>query len=536
MLPITTVLAVALLACGGPRAVEPGETGRDNGAASTPVAIEGGRVVGSEEAGLSVYRGIPFAAPPLGALRWREPQPVAPWSEALRARGFAPACMQSGVSMPGEPAPQISEDCLYLNVWSPARSARDRLPVMVWFHGGGFSNGSTALPLYAGDRLARKGVIVVTVAYRLGPFGYLAHPELTRESARGGSGNYGLMDQVAALRWVQRNIAGFGGDPGQVTIFGQSAGAMAVSLLMASPRAAGLFHRAIAQSGGMFEPTQIAPSFLLSNAERDGVAYASSVGASSLAQLRALPAAALLRGSAGAVSHPVIEPAMLPETPYDAFAARRQADVPILVGSNADEARSLVDLSKVTAARFSDDLQAAWGPLPPPVIAAYRFTTDDEARKARADLERDLRFGWDMWAWARLHAGTGRSRAWYYHFTRTPPFPRDSVRAGWGASHFAELWYVFDQLGQERWAWQPADRALADAMSTYWTNFAKTGDPNSGSNGDLPHWPSFDLADSRVLYLGDTITVGGVPALPTLQVFDGVYSAVRGAPFKAPGQ
>jgi para-nitrobenzyl esterase len=498
-------------------------------ASAAPVTIDAGKLEGSRQPGLVVYKGIPFAAPPTGAQRWREPQPVTPWPGIRRAVAFAPACMQTGVSMPGEPPPRVSEDCLYLNVWTPARTTSDRLPVMVWIHGGGYTNGATALPLYAGDRLARKGVIVVTVAYRLGPLGFLAHPELSKESG-GRSGNYALLDQIAALGWVQRNIAAFGGDPGRVTIFGQSAGAMSVSLLMASPRAAGLFHRAIAQSGGVFEPTQIAPGYLLANAERDGTAYAASLGAGSLAELRALPAATLLKGSAGAVSHPVIEPHVLPETPYDVFAAGRQADVPILVGSNADEARSLIDLSKIKAASFADDLQRAWGPLPPPVIAAYPFTTDDEARKARADLERDLRFGWDMWAWARLHAGTDKSRAWYYHFAWAPPFPGNSVRAGWGASHFAELWYMFDHLDQERWRWRASDRALADAMSTYWTNFAKTGDPNGAG---VPPWPAFSARDGKVLYLRDPITIGGVPGEPALQVFDAVYSALRGAPGKA---
>lgn len=498
-------------------------------ASARPIAVDGGRIEGARQSGLTVYKGIPFAAPPTGELRWREPEPVQRWSGIRRADAFAPACMQTGVSMPGETPPRISEDCLYLNIWTPARDAHERLPVMVWIHGGGFTTGAASMPLYAGDRLARQGVIVVTIGYRLGPLGFLAHPELSRESPVHSSGNYGLMDQVAALGWIQRNIAGFGGDASRVTVFGQSAGAMAASLLMASPRSAGLFHRAIAQSGGMFEPTQLAPNYLLANAEREGTAYATSLGAGSLAELRRLPAEALLRGSAATVSHPVIEPYLLPESPYDAFAAGHQRDVPILIGSNADEARSLIDLSKVKASTFAQDLQRAWGPLPPPVIAAYPFTSDAEARAARADLERDLRFGWDMWAWARLHAGTAKHEVWYYHFTWAPPFPSGSVRAGWGASHFAELWYMFDHLGQEPWRWRTADRALAGAMSTYWTNFAKTGDPNGAG---LPRWPAFATTDGQVLYLGDPITLGGVPDLSTLQVFDAVYAQVRGTPLK----
>jgi para-nitrobenzyl esterase len=498
-------------------------------ASARPVAIDGGSIEGVAEPGLTVYRGVPFAAPPIGAQRWREPQPVKPWTGVRRAEAFAPACMQTGVSMPGEPPPRTSEDCLYLNVWVPAHRPEERLPVLVWIHGGGYINGATSLPLYAGDRLARKGLIVVTVAYRLGPFGFLAHPELTKESARHGSGNYGLMDQIAALRWVQRNAAAFGGDPGRVTIAGQSAGAMSVSLLMAAPAATGLFQRAIAQSGGVFEPTQIAPHYALANAERAGVDYATSVGARSLAELRTLPAAALLGGDAGAVGHPVLEPAVLPESPYDAYVAHHQRAVPVLIGWNADEARSLVDLSRVKAASFAQDIAQAWGPLPPPVIAAYPFANDDQARKARADLERDLRFGWDMWTWARLQAAAG-GKVWLYRFTQAPPFPAGSVRTGWGASHFAELWYMFGHLDQESWAWRAADRRLSDAMVGYWANFVRAGDPNAAG---LPRWPVFAVAGAQVLELGDPITVGGVPGLPALQVFDAVYAQVRGAPVPA---
>jgi para-nitrobenzyl esterase len=346
--------------------------------------------------GVISWRGIPFAAPPVGDLRWRPPQPVAHWDGARQATGFAPACMQTGVSMPGEAPPVTSEDCLYLNVWSP--KGADKLPVIVWIHGGGWTNGATAMPLYSGENLARRGVVFVSLAYRLGPLGFLAHPELSAESGVGASGNFGLMDQVAALKWVKDNIAAFGGDPTRVTIAGQSAGAMSVSLLMASPLAAGLFQRAIGQSGGVFEPLQLAPGHLLANAETDGVAYATSVGASSLAELRALPANRLLGGQAGSVSHPVIEPRVLPRSPYGAYVAGQLNDVPVLVGSNAEEGNSLADLASVTAANFGDELKRTWGDLPQPLTTAYPYATTDEAKTARSAFERDLRFGWDMWA------------------------------------------------------------------------------------------------------------------------------------------
>jgi para-nitrobenzyl esterase len=499
-------------------------------AVAQQVLTESGAISGVRESGLSVYKGVPFAAPPVGDLRWRPPVHVAPWTGTRKSDAFAPACMQVGVSMPGETPPAVSEDCLYLNIWTPEKSLQECLPVIVWIYGGGYINGSASMPLYWGDRLAHKGVIVVTVAYRLGPLGFLAHPELTRESPHRSSGNYGLMDQIAALEWIQRNIAAFGGDPRCVTIAGQSAGAMLVSMLMASLRAKGLFQRAIGESGGLFEPLQLAPKYLLANAERDGEKYAVSLGAASLQELRRLPAAGLLSGNGGEVVHPVIEPYVLPVAPYEAFTSGHQNDVPLLIGSNAEEARALVDVTHVKAATFDSDLERSFGPLPAPIVAAYPHATDEEARQARLDLERDLRFGWDMWAWARLQAGTGQSRVYYYSFRQQPPFPVGSAYEGWGASHFAELWYVFDHLDQAPWRWSMADRKVAEEISSYWVNFARSGNPNGRG---LPPWPAFANADSKVLYLGDPITVGGVANINSLKVFDAVYTTVRGTPFAA---
>jgi para-nitrobenzyl esterase len=500
-------------------------------ALAATVATDAGRLRGAEAHGVAAYEGVPFAAPPLGPLRWREPQPVPPWPGIREASAFAPACPQLGVSMPGEPPPKTSEDCLYLNVWAPLGGGhRARLPVMVFIPGGGLTNGATSLPLYWGDRLARRGVVVVTVAYRLGALGFLAHPELSAESPTHSSGNYGLLDQIAALRWVQRNIAGFGGDPSRVTIFGQSAGALSVSILMASPLAKGLFQGAIGESGGLFEPLQLAPQYSLRVAERDGEAYAKSVGAGSLTELRRLPVELLLRGAAGKVSHPVIEPHALPLAPYDAFVAGRQAQIPLLVGWNAEEARALTDLSKVRAASFTQDIRKAFGPLPSALIDAYPHADDAQARQGRADFERDLRFAWDDWAWARLQAAAGQ-RVFAYRFEHRPPFPAGSVRAGWGASHFAELWYVFDHLDQEPWRWTPADRRLADRIAGYWVNFARRGDPNGPG---LPPWPRFEASDGRLLRLDDPVAAGPPPETNTLQILDGVYAQLRGAPFGKP--
>src|SRR5277367_2884790 len=334
------------------------------------VRTESGALSGVSEGGLSVYKGVPFAAAPVGELRWRPPVDVVPWTGTRKADAFAPACMQEGVSMPGERPSVVSEDCLYLNIWTSAKNMHERLPVIVWIYGGGYTNGSASMPLYWGDRLAHKGVIVVTIAYRLGPLGFLALPELTRESLRHSSGNYGLMDQIAALEWIQRNIAAFGGDPKNVTIAGQSSGAISVSILMSSPLAKGLFQRAIGESGGLFEPLQLAPKYLLANAEGDGEKYAVSLGASSLKELRRLPADRLT-GNAGGIVHPVIEPYVLPVSPYEAFTSGRQNDVPLLLGSNADEARSLTDVTHVKAATFDGDIEQSFGQLPAPLITAY---------------------------------------------------------------------------------------------------------------------------------------------------------------------
>jgi len=510
-------LALLTAACTGVTPEEAPATG-------ARVATVTGEIQGVTHAGVTQWLGIPFAAPPTDGLRWKPPQPVPSWTGVRAATAFAPACLQKGVSMPGETPPITSEDCLYLNVWSPADRADQALPVIVWIHGGGWANGATAMPLYSGANLARRGVVFVSIAYRLGPLGFLAHPELSAEAAS--SGNYGLMDQLAALRWVQANIAGFGGDPHRVTIAGQSAGGMSVSLLMASPQAKGLFARAIGQSGGVFEPLQLAPHYQLAAAEKDGVAYAISVGAASLADLRALPGDKLLGGRAGRISHPVIEPHVLPLSPYDAYVAGAIADVPLLVGANAEEGRSLADLSRVTAETYAADLKRAWGDLPAPLVTAYTYTSDDEAKAARASFERDLRFGWDMWAWARLQAMAGRA-AYYYRFDHAPPFPAGSVRERWGASHFAELWYMFDNLAPEDGGWTDVDRTLADRMAGYWVNFARTGDPNGAG---LPTWIPFG-EQQQALVLGNVISATPTPFDPQLRVFDTVYAAVRGSSF-----
>ncbi len=499
------------------------------GLLSVPAAaleIEGGSVEGSHENGTVIYRGIPYAAPPVGDLRWRPPAPVVAWEGTRQTTEFAPACMQNGVSMPGEAPPSTGEDCLYLNIWRPD-SAETSLPVFVWIHGGGWTNGATSMPLYWGDRLAQRGIIVVTIAYRLGAFGFLAHPELTAESGGRTSGNCGLMDQIAALEWVKRNIASFGGDPSRVTIGGQSAGSMSVSILMASPLAAGLFHGAIGQSGGFFEPVQLAPHYLLGNAERDGEAFAASAGAHSIAELRRLPAEAILAADASRIAHPVLDGHVLAATPFEVFAAGKQAHVPLLIGSNAEEARAFTDPSGIDAGNFHESIASAFGPLPPDLIAPYPVQTTAQARESRIAFETDLRFGWNMSAWARLHAETGESSVYLYRFERQPPFPAASPYAGWGAAHFAELWYMFDHLGQADWQWQDADHALAETMANYWTSFIKTGNPNDSRT---IQWPAFAAKTQELLILDGAVHTGVQDRPAAMAAFDAVYGALRGSP------
>jgi para-nitrobenzyl esterase len=496
-----------------------------SGRASQIVDVEGGRIAGERDGVVTVYRGVPFAAPPTGSLRWRAPQPVASWPGVRPARANAPACAQDGVSMPGEVLPATSEDCLYLNVWTPASSPGEHLPVLVWIYGGGFTNGSASMPLYSGEALARRGVVVVAIAYRVGALGFLSHPWLSAESPAHVSGNYGLLDQVAALNWVRKNIAAFGGDPNRVTIAGQSAGAMSVSILMASPLARGLFQGAIAQSGGFFEPLGIAPRFLLPNAEKEGAAFANAVGATNLAALRELPLQVLLRPNAQALAHPVVDGHVLPAAPYDVFAAGQQAQVPVLIGVNAEEARAFGSFSAVTAANFAEGIAKTFGPLPPALLSAYPFSNDAEARQARINFETDLRFGWDMWAWQCLQSRQKRTPVFAYRFAQQPPFPSGTPYEGWGASHFAELWYMFDHLHQQRWAWSDGDRRLSNAMADYWTNFVKTGNPNGAG---LPTWPIATGESRPLMVLNGAPHASEPERLDALKVFDGVYASLRG--------
>lgn len=492
------------------------------GASPSPVQTEFGLLQGVQEASVTVFRGVPYAAPPIGPLRWRPPQPPPAWEGVREADTFPPRCPQVGAYPPDSPPEPMSEDCLYLNIWVPAGMRAHALPVMVWIYGGALANGSASLPLYAGNRLAEHGVIVVTLNYRLGVLGFLAYPALSRESPQHVSGNYGLLDQIAALRWIHHNIAAFGGDPDRVTVFGQSAGSIILSALTVSPLTRGLFQRAIGESGGLFEPLALAPGYSLHGAEAEGADFARRAGAASLKVLRAMSPAALLK--VPFTPHPVVDGIVLQESPYDAYARGAQHDLDILVGFNAAEGEIFLRDRRVTPETYTAVLSQDF---PAPLVHLLAPPPGNDAATARARaaaFEGDLRFGWDMWTWARLAARTGKRHVYFYYFTRSPPFAHGSRYAGMGATHGMELPYVFGHLNPALAAWTLKDHQLSATMQAYWTNFARTGDPNQPG---LPVWPRLRSKPGAVMRLGEEIRMVPMPDLETLRGIDRVYWAVR---------
>lgn len=491
-------------------------------ASAAAIPTQSGLVEGVKENGIDVFKGMPFAAPPIGPLRWRVPQAPSAWAGTRMADRFAPICMQHGSYPEDAPPEPMSEDCLYLNIWVPPHATGDKLPVMFWIYGGGLENGSGSTPLYAGDELARKGVIVVTANYRLGVLGFLAHPDLSRESPQHVSGNYGLLDQLAALRWVHRNIAAFGGDPARVTVFGQSSGAISISELVASPLSSGLFQRAIGESGGLFEPVELGSDFKLADAERTGEVFAASTSAHTLKALRAMAAADLIK--ARFVPHAIIDGYALPRAPYDAYREGHQNDVDLLIGSNANEGRLFLADQPITAANLTEQLGNHFTSLVVALVGPGSAANDAQARTSFVRFEGEMRFGWDMWAWARLQANAGRRRVFLYRYTQESPYRSGDKYFGWGASHGMEMPYVFDHLDLQTLPWTLQDRQLASVMSTYWTNFAKSGDPNGLG---LPAWPRFAAPNRHAMLLGNTIAPGPVPDEADLRRIDRLYLAAR---------
>lgn len=484
--------------------------------AGAQVRIDTGTIQGSTEQDGKVraYKGIPFAAPPVGDLRWKEPQPAAKWDGVRDATKFGARCVQAPVFGDMVFRDEASEDCLFLNVWTPATTPAAKLPVMVWIYGGGFQAGSTSEPRQDGRLLATKGVVVVSMNYRLGIFGFFAHPELTKESGRQASGNYGLLDQLAALQWVRRNIAAFGGDPGNVTIFGESAGSFAVSALMASPLAKGLFGRAIGESGAFFTtgPQTLAPKSL-SASEKNGQEFAATaLQADSLAALRGKSADALLgavmKGGQAFRFSPTVDGYMLPEEPAAVFAAGGQARVPLLAGWNADEVRGGVVLGKErpTARSFPEQARRRFGDRADALLKLYPAATDAEALQSAADLASDMFISYSTWKWLEVHRETSGQPSYRYRFDRKIPVAPGTTINGVeataediGARHAGEIEYVFGTLDSVKGvSWTADDRKLSDLMMSYWTNFAKTGNPNASG---LPEWTRYTKPVNPVMHL-----------------------------------
>jgi para-nitrobenzyl esterase len=483
-------------------------------AQTTPVKVKEGVVQGTSEGGLTIYKGIPFATPPVGELRWRAPQPAAKWEGVRQADKFAPAPMQGGNPVSGK-----SEDCLYLNVWTPAKSPTDKVPVLVWIYGGGFNFGGTAEPTYNGEKLAKKGVVLVSIAYRVGQLGFLAHPELSAENPNHVSGNYGLLDMIAGLKWIKENIAAFGGDPNKVTIFGESAGGIAVSMLCASPLAKGLFHGAISQSGGSFGParTTTFPGENMKSlpyAEAAGAAYVKGAGFSSIADLRKVDADKLppIRG----LAWPIIDGRVIPGDQYKLYEEGKYNNVPVLVGYNSDEGASFSPPK--TPEDYVAAVKGRYGKFADELIKAYPAGTGNVAKTAR-DLMRDAAFGWHTWSWARLQS-KGQSKVFYYYFDQHLSYPEGSPLAGYGSPHGQEVAYVFGTLNTSSPQTTKTDLDISDAMSTYWTNFAKYGDPNGAGE---PKWPAFNNSNPVVMYFSQTVHTGPVPGAASLKVLDGYF-------------
>jgi para-nitrobenzyl esterase len=457
----------------------------------------------SADGKIQIFRGIPFAAPPLGDLRWKEPQPVAKWKGVRKATEFGPRCMQGrvfGDMVFRDNGP--SEDCLYLNVWTPAASPKAHLPVMVWIYGGGFVAGSTSEPRQDGENLAKKGVVVVSCNYRLGVFGFFASADLARESGHNASGNYGLLDQVAALQWVHRNIAAFGGDPDQVTIFGESAGSFSVSALVASPLARGLFERAIGESGAFFSTTLSAKP--LAESEAADAKFAESMGATTLAALRALPAGELLADASKKgpfAFEPNIDGYFLPEDVRSIYAARKQSPVPLLAGWNRDEG----GFPPATAEKFKEQARKRYGDRAADFLKVFPADTDAQARQSAHDLGRDQFIAYSTWKWIEMQMAV--APVYRYEFDDAPPQPASATASGKPASppaayHSAEIEFVFEALPSKHLPWRPEDEKLSDMMSSYWTNFAKSGNPNGPG---LPEWPAYSAAaDYQVMHLSAT--------------------------------
>ena len=482
------------------------------------VTVEEGKLRGTMENNIAIFKGVPFARPPVGEFRWKAPQPAQPWDGVKTAQAYAPAPMQAG-----EPPSGKSEDCLYLNIWTPAASPDDDVPVLVWIYGGGFSFGASSDPIFDGRALANKGVIVVSIAYRVGQLGFLAHPELSAESPNGVSGNYGILDQIAALKWIKKNISQFGGDPDNITIAGESAGGISVSMLSASPLAKGLFEKAISQSGGSFGPPREVNypgenMSLLQQAESEGKEYVKKFGTTSIDALRKMDAETFIpQGWSLPGGWPIIDGYVIPDDQYKLYQQGKFNDTPVLVGYNSDEGLSFVRAQDPQ--QFIDGMNQRFGVFSSKLIDAYSISREAVTRNAR-NLIRDAAFGWHTWSWAKLQTAHGDGDAYLYYFDQHPDHAKGSEHYNEGAAHGQEIAYVFKHLDTSNPDSGKQELQLSESMATYWTNFVKSGNPNGSG---LPQWPVFEPGAPTVMHFNTTPKTGPVADENALKVLDDYF-------------
>jgi para-nitrobenzyl esterase len=486
---------------------------------TTPIKTESGNITGLYDASGEVrsFKGIPFAAAPVGDLRWKAPKPAPKWAKTRACDHYGPSAMQADplpfmmwteeFMAPRQP---LSEDCLNLNIWTAAKNAEEKRPVIVWIHGGGFMSGSGSVPLYDGTEMAKKGVVFVSINYRLGIFGFLAHPELSQENAQKISGNYGILDQIAALEWVKNNIAAFGGDPSRVTIAGQSAGAFSVNALMISPLAKGLFHRVIAQSGGSFSLKEPSPS--LKVMENQGLTLAQQLGAKTIADLRTLPVEKLMNASAGNY-FPIIDGYVLPTNAYQTFKENRQNDVPLLTGWNAGD--KFPAQNPLSAKNYKKEAKKKYGPLAAAFLKNYPAKNEAEASNSQMQITGDRLFAWQNYTWAKMQAENTQNKAYLYHFSHVPP--QNAGQPDYGAFHSAEFGYALHTLAHWKRPFVQSDKDLEEIMSSYWVNFATIGDPNGIG---LPRWEAFDIKKQQTMIFGEKAVLGGLPDKGRMEFWD----------------
>lgn len=473
------------------------------------VKIESGEIEGTKhQDGLRVFKGIPFAAPPVGEFRWKAPQPVQPWDGVRNATKFGPE-------------PTKGEDCLYLNVWTQSKNETERRPVMVYIYGGAFNGGAGSDAICDGSIFARNGVVLVTFNHRVGIFGFFAHPELTAETGKG-SGCYGILDQIAALRWVKENISQFGGDPSNVTVFGQSSGGTSVNILAQSPLAKGLFQRAICQSGGAMAPIKYAADkpggmiVSLTLAEEMGKNAFSKMGVPDLKAARALSTSAVRKGTIG-LPWPVADGQVIVGDSADLFRRGAFNDTPILLGITSNDGGLLGGLGKKSPQEFEKTVRKDFADGADAILEAYPHSTVPEAARSSLDLIRETLFGWQTWSWANLQSQYGKGKVFLYYF--------DYGGKPGEAGHGGDVPYVFGNLGG--WFQPPAseqNRAMSDKIMSYWINFARNGDPNGT---DLPQWPAFDSKTTKAIIFGKTPRADAVPNLEKFRAFDAYWSTVR---------